>query len=115
MIKWFWKESYIEKISTAISHKPWLLAHNIIPVIQSVLYVSQKSERKKFNSKARKLNALLRSYANENKIEFVGINEVLSVDGTLIDELTYDGTHLVGQGYIKWRDKILPVISKYVN
>ena len=58
---------------------------------------------------------MLQNYANENKIDFVDINELLSIEGFLREEFTYDGVHLKGQGFAKWRDKILPVISKYVN
>ena len=58
---------------------------------------------------------MLKNYANENKIDFVDINELLSIEGSLREEFTYDGVHLLGPGYAKWRDKILPVISKHVN
>ncbi|MCU7494547.1 MAG: GDSL family lipase [Ignavibacteria bacterium] len=91
-----------------------LKAHNIIPVLQSPLFVSSKymlaSEK---NPEIARLNSLLRSYARKNNIQFVDLNAKMSRMGSLRSELTYDGIHLNADGYVIWRDEIAPLVEKY--
>jgi lysophospholipase L1-like esterase len=58
------------------------------------------------------LNALLKEYANANGISFVDINKELSLNGALNPSHTYDGVHLLGSGYQKWKVMILKELGK---
>jgi lysophospholipase L1-like esterase len=87
--------------------------HNIRPVIQSTLYVSTKQHNwKEINMRVDELNALLKEYANANGISFVDINKELSLNGALNASYTYDGVHLLGSGYQKWKVMILKELGK---
>jgi lysophospholipase L1-like esterase len=86
-----------------------LQANQIIPIIQSTLFVSRMSANwKEKNEKVNELNGLLMNYAKANDISFIDINKELSNNGALEPPYTYNGMHLVGKGYEKWRDLILP-------
>ncbi|MGE5497154.1 MAG: GDSL-type esterase/lipase family protein [Syntrophothermus sp.] len=90
--------------------------HNIIPVIQSTLFVSKKwhNARDK-NPEVSKLNMLLRDYAGKNNLTFVDLIPKMTQDGLLKDELTYDGLHLNANGYAIWREELDPVLNKMVQ
>lgn len=93
-----------------------LKEHNIIPVIQSPLYVSTKyilASQK--NREISILNNLLKTYAAKNGILFIDLNSKMSFEGSLRNELTFDGIHLNADGYVIWRDEIAPVISRYLD
>jgi lysophospholipase L1-like esterase len=102
-----------EKTLENIKEIIWNLEfHGITPVIQSVLYVSkQNPEWKKINTKVDELNMALRKFCGEQGVLFLNVNMVLA-DGEALDgQYTYDGVHLLGNGYEKWRDLILPMIE----
>ncbi|MGE5431022.1 MAG: GDSL-type esterase/lipase family protein [Syntrophomonadaceae bacterium] len=91
-----------------------LKEHDIIPIIQSSLYVSSKyllASQK--NREISILNNLLKSYAEKNGILFIDLNARMSRGNDLRSELTFDGIHLNADGYVIWRDEIAPVISRY--
>ncbi|MCP3850959.1 MAG: lipolytic protein [Gammaproteobacteria bacterium] len=89
-----------------------LQANNIIPIIQSTLYVSTKRRNwKEWNKEVNELNDLLHNYSKTNGVHFIDINKELEVNGALNSSYTYDGVHLLGNGYKKWRE----LISKELN
>ncbi len=91
-----------------------LQAHNIIPVIQSTLYVSTKWKRyAEKNSEVTTLNALLSEYAAHHSVEFININAVLSNNALLREDITHDGVHLNAEGYTLWRDILEKIFQKY--
>lgn len=93
-----------------------LREHNIIPVIQSPLYVSSKyllSAQK--NREIAILNNLLKAYADKNGVLFIDLNSKMSRGGYLQSELTLDGIHLNARGYVIWRDEIESVISRHLT
>jgi lysophospholipase L1-like esterase len=93
-----------------------LRKHDIVPVIQSTLYVSPRWKRhEKKNREVAQLNSLLRRYADLEHLEFLDLNAVLSKDGMLKDEVTTDGVHLTASGYACWRDALEPVLKKYAK
>jgi lysophospholipase L1-like esterase len=85
-----------------------LQANKITPIIQSTLFVSTMHENwKEKNEKVNELNSMLMDYAKANDISFIDINKELSNNGALDPSYTYDGMHLRGNGYEKWRDSVL--------
>lgn len=53
------------------------------------------------------LNARLATLAS-GTVSFVTLARLVAPDGGLRSELTFDGVHLNGQGYLLWRDAIAP-------
>jgi lysophospholipase L1-like esterase len=87
--------------------------HDITPIIQSTLYVSKEYRNwKKINKDVDELNTMIKEYANKEGLVFLDINSRLSKDSALDSIYTYDGLHLLGNGYAKWRDLILSTLSK---
>jgi lysophospholipase L1-like esterase len=85
-----------------------LRSKNITPVIQSTLLVSSNRHNwKETNKKVNELNRLLEHYTKTNDVDFIDVNKQLSRDGALNPIYTYDGLHLFGNAYAKWRDLIL--------
>lgn len=88
--------------------------NNIIPVIQSTLYVSPKwhsSEIK--NPEVMKLNILLRGLATEQKLDFIDLNRKLAVNRTLLNDYTIDGVHLNAKAYKIWGIEVEKILNKY--
>lgn len=99
---------YYDKIINELKEK------NIIPVIQSTLYVSSKwpnSENR--NPEVTKFNKILFDYARENKIDFIDLNIKLSENEKLKDEMTWDGAHLTAKAYKIWSEEIEKILKKY--
>jgi lysophospholipase L1-like esterase len=86
--------------------------NGITPIIQSTLYVSETiSNWSIINKKVDELNKMLREYANKEDVVFIDVNKELSTGGALDSIYTYDGVHLLGSGYVKWRDLILSTLT----
>ena len=101
-------DSNMEKIINA------LLENKINPIIQSTLYVSDKNPNwKKINDAVDSLNSGLKKICSEKGLIFLDINNVLSVNGTLKNEYTYDSIHLTGSGYKEWSKIIFSIIATH--
>lgn len=99
---------YYEKIIKELKEK------NIIPVIQSTLYVSSRwpnSENR--NPEVTKFNKILSEYAAKYKIDFIDLNIKLSENEKLKDEMTWDGAHLTAKAYKLWGEEIEKILKKY--
>jgi lysophospholipase L1-like esterase len=91
-----------------------LQQHQIAPVIESTLYVAVATspfshpftKDSLLNTRISELNTGLRKYAEEQRIAFVDLNGSLSRCGSLRPEVTSDGVHLNGEGYLIWRNEI---------
>lgn len=91
-----------------------LRSNQIIPIIQSTLYVSPKWHDANIkNPEVTRLNELLKSYASEQKIEFIDLNAKLSVNNTLINDYTIDGVHLNARAYKIWGMELEKILNKY--
>jgi len=91
-----------------------LQSHHIIPVIQSTLFVSVKYPRaREKNKQVQTLNNWLAEFASKNEIEFLDINLLVSKDGFLRKEFTYDGIHLNAKGYALWAPEVERVLAKH--
>ena len=90
----------------------FLKRSGVTPYIQSTLFLSVKNPNcAVVNKQVAELDGLLKDYASKNGIEYVDLNSVLS-DGTqMIDDYSYDGTHLNAKGYMIWR----AALSKYME
>lgn len=87
--------------------------NNIRPVIQSTLYVSTKRQYwKEINRRVDELNALLKEYAHAHSVSFMDVNSALSVNGALKSSYTYDGVHLLGNGYDTWKELIVKELNE---
>lgn len=86
--------------------------NSITPIIQSTLYLSEKRDKYKIiNKKIDALNNLLKVYAKEKNIIFIDVNKELATKGWLSREYTYDGKHLVGLGYEKWKNVLVRTLK----
>jgi lysophospholipase L1-like esterase len=91
-----------------------LRAHHIIPVIQSTLFVAIKRDNSQSrNEEILRLNNLLLEYADKESIEYLDINSLVSQNGFLKNELTYDGLHLNAEGYSFWVPEVEKILIKY--
>ncbi len=91
-----------------------LQAHNIIPVIQSTLYVSPKwRNAAEKNPLVRHLNTRLKEFTERSGIIFLDLNAVLSAGEQLRDEYTYDGVHLNASGYALWGKEVAGVLREH--
>ncbi|MDP4115336.1 MAG: GDSL-type esterase/lipase family protein [Bacteroidota bacterium] len=90
-----------------------ILMRNIKVVVQSTLYVSSKyNHYAEKNKVVSELNALLKQYCKEKQIEFIDLNPLLSPEGTLKSEFTYDGVHLKGPAYLLWAEQVNGYLTK---
>jgi lysophospholipase L1-like esterase len=81
-------------------------------IIQSTLYVSKElPDWKAVNKDVDELNNGLKSICIKKKLLYIDVNTVLSSDNALNKEYTYDGVHLFGNGYNKWKELIIPIIK----
>ncbi len=91
-----------------------LQAHKIVPIIQSPLFVSIRWRKyAEKNLEVAKLDSMLADYAQLKGIEFMNLNEVMSKDHLLLEELTTDGVHLSAKGYALWRDELEKIFKKH--
>lgn len=61
----------------------------------------------------RDINALLEAYAAKNDISWINLYPAFADEkGNLRSDLTNDGLHLLGPGYIIWREILLPYINE---
>jgi lysophospholipase L1-like esterase len=82
---------------------------HVSPVLESVLLVGDKLVAEGYrdiNPSTERLNNLLRNVARNMNVPFLELNSTLAPSGRLASEFTYDGQHLKGEAYIRWRDAI---------
>ncbi len=82
----------------------------IEPVIQSTLNFNRENDSID-NSNIDSLNHLLSNLAKENKLHFIDLNKLLSLNGRLRAEYTIDGRHINQQAYKIWVGEIKKVID----
>ena len=79
--------------------------------IQSTLECSKSTCGERLED-VRKLNKKLKAYATENHVQFININDGLtSQQAGLLNVYTYDGIHLLGNGYVVWSKAIQPYMT----
>lgn len=89
-----------------------LKAENIIPIIQSTLFVSDSYENaNSINNKVNNLNSKLIQLSQSHDAKYLDLNHILSSNNKLKESYTTDGIHLNGKGYLEWK-KILAIEMK---
>lgn len=80
-----------------------LIAHNIVPVIQSTLYQENNPKSK---TQVDSLNNFLIDLCKTRQVTFLDINSKLSNDSGLKAEYSKDGTHLTEAAYKIWSQEV---------
>lgn len=91
-----------------------LRSYKIIPIIQSTLFVSPKwHSAVAKNAEVAELNSLLQSFSKKDNIEFINLNDTMSSNNQLHEDLTYDGVHLTAKGYALWGAEVDKTLKKH--
>lgn len=86
-------------------------SHDIIPIVQSTIHVREIETGA--NQKVTALNALLRSYAEENSLDYLDLDAYFSENGHIKTEYTTDGVHLNSAAYDIWEPEVLAILERY--
>ena len=104
---WVYSDVFIHKYGEIIDRIREINPQATI-YIQSILPVTKKksdSDSIYNNSKINQYNTLLRELAKEKQVNFVNVAQaVMDSDGTLPENLAFDGVHLNREGCEKWMD-----------
>ncbi len=89
---------------------------DIKPIYFSILYVAENYPNyKDFNRSVKLANEKIKKMCSDNAIEYLDLNSTLSYNQVLKNEYSFDGIHLTGLGYKKWREVILPIIEREIE
>jgi len=83
--------------------------HGAQTIIEAILFVSDNPA---INRKIARINAELHQWCLDNTISFVDLNTELAPNGRLLEGFTWDGIHLNGTAYLRWRGVIAPYIVR---
>jgi len=90
-----------------------LKSEEIRPVLLSTLFVTRRHPNaSRLNERVKELNASLRRIALENELDYVDLNTSLSRDGYMMEDVSYDGLHPNGRGYVKIAEMVGDVLQK---
>jgi lysophospholipase L1-like esterase len=79
-------------------------------ILQSVVLMSP-GVGSRANPHIARLNRLLHTTAAEESIRFLDLNPTLAPSGTLHPDVTRDGLHLAGRGYVLWAEALRPLLQ----
>lgn len=90
-----------------------LLAHNIMPVLQLILYTNQGNDVENLQQQKTidEINAFLKALSASRKITYLDMNPKLSSNNRLRKEYTTDGVHLTSKAYEIWTDEINRILK----
>jgi lysophospholipase L1-like esterase len=78
----------------------------------SVMLMSIPPRSRRFADRIRTLNICIAKLAADRNASFVDLSDRLADNrGRLRSDLTNDGLHLLGAGYLLWRDALAPVLT----
>lgn len=81
--------------------------------VQSVLPVVEGPKQKRKNSVIQELNSQLVALAKKHGCRYIDLYSTFSgADGQLNRDLSLDGLHLNGQGYLLWKEQIQQFVQK---
>lgn len=93
-----------------------LIRNEVKPIVFSILYVSKNYPNyKNINYQVTKVNQVIIANCIKNNIEYIDLNKSLSNEEILIEDFSFDGLHLTGLGYNKWKEIIIPVIERNMS
>lgn len=76
--------------------------------IQSTLECNKSKCGNKLQQ-VRELNGKLKAYAKEQNLTYININAQLTTEADgLLSQFSFDGIHLLGNGYLKWAETLAP-------
>ena len=104
------QDSSPELVALNIKQTVRSLRENKIRVILQSVLLMDATTGQRANRKVKRLNTFLRHIAAEESTQFLDLNTVLAPNGTLHPELTRDGLHLAGRGYILWAESLRPLL-----
>ena len=87
-----------------------LKANGVTTYVQSTIECS-RSACGALLDRVRELNTALTQFCKKEGVSFIDINSGITSKDGLDPQYTYDGIHLLGPAYVKWRDKIAPYIE----
>ncbi len=94
-------------------------SNGIRPVLCSILPASKYPWRTAVENVPEKIsdmNALLKGYAQKNKIEWVDFHSVMVMpDGSMNEAYTYDCVHPTVEGYDKMQEVLYPYLKPYMK
>lgn len=86
-----------------------LTSNSIKPIVELTLFVNNNP---KLNERIKDLNNQLSNYCNENQIDIIDLNNILSDENGLKEEYTTDGTHLKELAYDLWCNELKTYLGK---
>ena len=89
-----------------------LIKGEIIPIIQSTLYLAGPDPQ---NKSVEALNTKIKQLAEERKILYLDLNRRLAPNKQLLPAFTNDGLHLNKAGYQAWKDELAKFLATSVN
>lgn len=92
-----------------------LLAHNIIPVIQSTLYTNfpnNASQTTHHNQMVESLNTFLKELATSRGIVYLDLNKFFSENKKLKPAYTQDGVHVNAEAYKIWYEEVKRILKE---
>lgn len=97
----------------SIIHRIKLLSPQTKLYIQSILPINKNYGHFKPNNDVVKLNLKIKEMSLKNEIIYIDIfSHLLDSSGQLDKKYTNDGVHLLGEGYLVWKEVIEPYINQ---
>lgn len=98
----FWYVALVDSIRSAVPDAE-LYIESILPVTSYSDYCD--------NVKIHDANAIVRKIAEERGLTYVDLYSRYAVDGTLPNEMSYDGLHLTNNAYSAWYNEIKNIVE----
>lgn len=84
-----------------------IIMQSILPVNRNIKFYFYKN----INNKIKETNQELENLAYEYDIKFINLFDYFYKDGDLIPEYTHDGLHLTAEGYVRWKEIVIPYMN----
>jgi lysophospholipase L1-like esterase len=87
---------------------------SLLPVLSTGSYFQSLGDKRgqELNQWIREMNQTISGYADNKSIFYIDVHDDLLENDELAPGYTTDGIHLSGAGYIVWKQRILPFLSR---